>query len=104
MELLQLGTRRSNASEDYSSKSVEPKSPEREGNTEPSPRNVGGRRRDWMASIHVDEGTVRLSSKGESDHNPKVGASNPPPATNERHCRNAVTFAFIRGELGSAGP
>ena len=67
MELLQLGVRRSNAPEDHSSKSVEPTSRERYGNTEPSPGIVGeGVETGWRASL-VDEGTVRLSSKGESD-------------------------------------
>jgi len=46
-----LGVRRSNAPEDHSSKSMEPKSRERYRNTEPSPRNGGGRRTDWMASV-----------------------------------------------------
>ena len=37
-------------------------------------------------------------------HNPKVGGSNPPPATNERHCRNAVVFAFYRGFRRTQSP
>jgi len=62
-----MGVRRSNASEDYSSKSVKPTSRERYGNTEPSPGKSGeGVETGWRAP-HVGEGTVRLSPKGESD-------------------------------------
>src|SRR5271157_5516371 len=67
VELCKLGVRRSNAPEDHSSKSVKPKSRERYGNTEPSPGIQGeGVETGWRAP-HVGEGTVRLSSKGESD-------------------------------------
>ena len=62
-----MGVRHSNAPEDHSSKSVKPRSRKRYGNTEPSPRNWGeGVETGWRASLG-DEGTVRLSSKGESD-------------------------------------
>jgi hypothetical protein len=48
----------------------------------------------WRAS-HVDEGTVRLSSKGESDRITQRSAVQiRPPRNHERHCRNAVAFAF----------
>src|SRR5712672_1093264 len=88
MELLQLSVRRSNAPEDHSSKSVEPTSRERYGNTEPSPRNSGGRRR--------EDGEHSLWMKVQSDSHRKVvtqrSAVQIRPRNHERHCRNAVAF------------
>src|SRR5882762_3647000 len=55
----------------------------------------------WRAS-HVDEGTVRLSSKGESDRITQRSAVQIPPRNHERHCRNAVAFAFIDFRLQDA--
>ena len=59
-----MGVRRSDAPEDHSSKSVEPTSQERSSNTGPSPGIGEGVETGWQAP-HADEGTVRLSSKGE---------------------------------------
>ena len=47
----------------------------------------------WRASL-VDEGTVRLSSKGESDRITQRSAVQIRPPNHERHRRNAVAFAF----------
>ena len=47
----------------------------------------------WRASL-VDEGTVRLSSKGESDRITQMSTVQIRPPQHERHCRNAVAFAF----------
>src|SRR5579863_748642 len=46
----------------------------------------------WRASL-VDEGTVRLSSKGESGRVTQRSAVQIRPRNHERHCRNAVAFA-----------
>jgi hypothetical protein len=46
----------------------------------------------WRASLG-DEGTVRLSSKGESDRITQRSAVQIRPRNHERHCRNAVAFA-----------
>jgi hypothetical protein len=48
----------------------------------------------WRASL-VGEGTVRLSSKGESDRLTQRSAVQIRPRNQERHCRNAAAFAFI---------
>jgi hypothetical protein len=48
----------------------------------------------WRASL-VDEGTVRLSSKGESDRITQRSAVQIRPPQHERHCRNAVAFACL---------
>jgi hypothetical protein len=47
----------------------------------------------WRASL-VDEGTVRLSSKGESDRITQRSAVQIPPRNHERHAR-AVAFSRI---------
>src|SRR5712692_7744807 len=49
----------------------------------------------WRASL-VGEGTVRLSSKGESDRITQRSAVQIRPRNHERHCRNAVAFACLR--------
>ncbi len=46
----------------------------------------------WRAPL-VGEGTVRLSSKGESDRITKGRWFKSAPRNHERHCRNAVAFA-----------
>src|SRR5208283_1507425 len=48
----------------------------------------------WRAS-HVDEGTVRLSSKGESDRITQRSAVQIRLRNHESHCRNAVAFACL---------
>src|SRR5256885_13141887 len=61
--------------------------------TVPSPGIVGeGVETGWRASL-VDEGTVRLSSKGESDRITQGRRFKSAPRNHERHCRNAVAFA-----------
>jgi hypothetical protein len=47
----------------------------------------------WRASLE-DEGTVRLSLKGESDRITKGRRFKSAPRNHERHCRNAVAFAL----------
>src|SRR6202049_2710136 len=50
----------------------------------------------WRAPL-VGEGTVRLSSKGESDRITQRSAVQiRPPRNHERHCRNAVAFACLQ--------
>jgi hypothetical protein len=57
----------------------------------------------WRASLG-DEGTVRLSPKGESDRITQRSAVQIRPRNHERHCRNAVAFSFkLASALGNRG-
>ena len=57
------------------------------------PLNLGeGVGTGWRAPLG-GEGTVRLSSKGESDRITQRSAVQIRPRNHERHCRNAVAFA-----------
>jgi hypothetical protein len=51
----------------------------------------------------VDEGTVRLSSKGESDRITQRSAVQIRPRNHGRHCRNAVAFALFLKHRGWVG-
>jgi len=88
-----LGVRRSNAPEDHSSKSVEPRRVSDRAIPNQAPGMVGEGEIGWRASL-VDEGTVRLSSKGESDRITQRSPVQIRPRNHEHHCRNAVAFAF----------
>src|SRR5712692_3983944 len=58
----------------------------------------------WRAPL-VGEGTVRLSSKGESDRITKGRWFKSAPRNHERHCRNAVAFAsFTEGSVPPESP